>query len=287
MSSRLAILLALLTSSAAVAAAQTPVIVSAKWMDKRLADRAVVVLHAGTRTEYDAGPLPGARFLPFTAVALQSDGLSTQLPSPAHIDSLLESVGVSDGQHIVVYGQPLVAARTLVTLERAGLRGKVSILDGGIDAWRESGRQVSFDAPLVSRGSFTPQPFENVVDAAWITQNGSRSGIKVLDARAPEFHLGLSAGSTARAGRIPGARNIPFSSLTAELTTFRDAAKIRRLFEAAGVAKGDTVVTYCHIGLQASLLYTAARSLGIPVRIYDGSFEDWAKRSELPVEKVR
>jgi thiosulfate/3-mercaptopyruvate sulfurtransferase len=279
----------LLLSFAATAlqAQAHPVIVSTKWMDKRLNDRGVVVLHAGTKTEYDAGHLPGARFLPFTAVALQSDGLSTQLPTPAYIDSLLESVGVSDGQHIVVYGQPLIAARTLVTLERVGLRGKVSILDGGIDAWRESGRQVSFDAVPVSRGSFTPQPFDNVVDAAWITRNGARNGIRVLDARAPEFHLGLSAGSTARAGRIPGARSIPFSSLTSELTTFRETGKIRKLFEQAGVMKGDTVVTYCHIGLQASLLYTAARSLGIPVRIYDGSFEDWAKRSELPVEKVR
>ncbi|MBL8961223.1 MAG: sulfurtransferase [Gemmatimonadetes bacterium] len=274
-------------AAAGLAAQPHPVIVSAKWLEKRLNDRGVVVLHSGTKTEYDAGHLPGARFLPFTAVALQSDGLSTQLPSPAYIDSLVESVGVSDGQHIVVYGQPLVAARTLVTLERVGLRGKVSLLDGGIDAWRESGRPVSFDPTPVTRGSFTPQPFDNVVDAAWITQNQARAGIRVLDARAPEFHLGLSAGSTARAGRIPGARNIPFSSLTSELTTFRDAGKIRRLFEQAGVMKGDTVVTYCHIGLQASLLYTAARSLGIPVRIYDGSFEDWAKRSELPVEKVR
>ena len=274
-------------ATAGLAAQAHPVIVPAKWMDKRLNDRGVVVLHSGTKTEYDAGHLPGARFLPFTAVALQSDGLSTQLPSPAYIDSLLESVGVSDGQHIVIYGQPLIAARTLVTMERVGLRGKVSLLDGGIDAWRESGRPVSFDATPVTRGNFTPQPFDNVVDAAWITQNQTRPGIRVLDARAPEFHLGVSAGQTARAGRIPGARNIPFSSLTSELTTFRDAGKIRRLFEQAGVMKGDTVVTYCHIGLQASLLYTAARSLGIPVRIYDGSFEDWAKRSELPVEKVR
>jgi thiosulfate/3-mercaptopyruvate sulfurtransferase len=285
MSTRAVVLLFLAST---VAAAQShPVIVSAKWMEKRLDDRGVAILHAGTRTEYDAGHLPGARFLPYAAVALQSEGLSTQLPSPAYIDSLLESVGVSDGQHVVVYGQPLIAARTLVTFERVGLRGRVSILDGGVDAWRESGRRVSYDAVPVTKGSFTPQPFDNVVDAAWITQNQSRSGVRVLDARAPEFHQGLSAGSTVRPGRIRGARNVPFSSLTGELTTFRDQGKIRRLFEQAGVMKGDTVVTYCHIGLQASLLYTAARSLGIPVRIYDGSFEDWAKRSELPVEKGR
>lgn len=273
--------------SATAIAQPRPVLVDGRWMERHLDDRGVVVLHAGTRTEYDAGHVPGARFLPFTSIALQADGLSTQLPSPAHIDSVLESVGVSDGQHIVVYGQPLVAARTLVTLERVGLRGRVSLLDGGIDAWRESGRRVAYDTVRAPRGTFTPQPFDNVVDAEWITRRGRDAGVRVLDARAPEFHFGLSAGSTARPGRIPGARNVPYSSLTSELTTFRDVGKIRRLFEQAGVQRGDTVVTYCHIGLQASLLYTAARILGHPVKVYDGSFEDWAKRAELPVEKGR
>ncbi len=282
---RVFLLLSLLVLPAA--AQDRPVLVPAKWLEKRLADPGVVILHAGTKTEYDAGHVPGARFLPFASVALQSEGLSTQLPSVAHIDSVLESVGVSDGQHIVVYGQPLVAARTLVTLERGGLRGKVSLLDGGIDAWRESGRPVSFDAAPVSRGTLTLQAFDNVVDAAWINQRRTGPGVRILDARAPEFHLGVSPGSTARPGRVPGAGSVPYSSLTGELTTFRDKGKIRRLFEQAGVMKGDTVVTYCHIGLQASLLYTAARSLGMPVKIYDGSWEDWAKRSELPAEVVR
>ena len=84
---------------------------------------------------------------------------------------------------------------------------------------------------------------------------------------------------------VPNARNVPFSSLTGELTRLRDEGKIRKLFAAAGVTKGDTVVTYCHVGLQASLLYFAARRLGFEAKVYDGSFEDWSKRPELPVAK--
>jgi thiosulfate/3-mercaptopyruvate sulfurtransferase len=79
--------------------------------------------------------------------------------------------------------------------------------------------------------------------------------------------------------------NVPFSSLTGELTTLRDELKVRRLFEGAGAAPGDTVVTYCHVGLQASLLYLSARRLGYAARIYDGSYEDWSRRTELPVIK--
>ncbi len=88
-----------------------------------------------------------------------------------------------------------------------------------------------------------------------------------------------------RAGRLPGAGNVPFTWLTGELGRFRDAKQLRRLFARAGVSPGDTVVTYCHIGIQACAAYVAARSLGHDVRFYDGAYEDWSRRPELPVGK--
>jgi thiosulfate/3-mercaptopyruvate sulfurtransferase len=60
---------------------------------------------------------------------------------------------------------------------------------------------------------------------------------------------------------------------------------LRQLFNAAGVKKGDSVTTYCHIGQQASLLYFVARYLGYDAHFYDGSFEDWSHRLDLLVEK--
>ncbi|MBC7895486.1 MAG: sulfurtransferase [Cytophagaceae bacterium] len=275
----------LLVLAAANATAQgKPVLVDGKWLAGHLTDRAVAVVHVvQSPFEYHAGHLPGARLLPLSAVSVNMDGLTAQLAPPAQVDSVLESLGVSDGQHVVLYGQPLAVARAFVTLERFGLKGSVSVLDGGLDLWRESGRPTTREVTAVKPGSFTPRVDDTVVDAAWISANGQKAGTKVLDARAPEFYLGVTPGATARAGHIPGATNLPFSSLTGELTTMRETGKIRRLFEQAGVGKGDSVVTYCHIGMQASLLYFAARTLGIPVRIYDGSWEDWAKRSELPV----
>jgi thiosulfate/3-mercaptopyruvate sulfurtransferase len=170
-----------------------------------------------------------------------------------------------------------------MTMEHAGLRGRVSVLDGSIDTWRESGRTVSMESVTPEAGSFTPRLANNVADVAWVQANSAAKGVALLDARAPEFYLGYSAGAMPRAGHIPNARNIPFSSLTGELSQFREAGKVRKLFEAAGVAKGDTVVTYCHIGLQASLLYFTARRLGFEAKVYDGSFEEWSKKPELPI----
>jgi len=66
---------------------------------------------------------------------------------------------------------------------------------------------------------------------------------------------------------------------------FKSATDLAALFHAAGVKTGDTVIGYCHIGQQATAMLFAARAIGIPVRLYDGSFEDWARRN-WPVETV-
>jgi thiosulfate/3-mercaptopyruvate sulfurtransferase len=57
------------------------------------------------------------------------------------------------------------------------------------------------------------------------------------------------------------------------------------MFDAAGVQPGDTVAAYCHVGGQATMVLLAARLLGHPVRLYDGSMADWNERT-LPLENA-
>ena len=64
----------------------------------------------------------------------------------------------------------------------------------------------------------------------------------------------------------------------------KSAADLEAIFTKAGVKPGDTVIGYCHIGLQATAMLLAARSLGHPVLLYDGSFEDWSRHSDYPVD---
>jgi thiosulfate/3-mercaptopyruvate sulfurtransferase len=76
---------------------------------------------------------------------------------------------------------------------------------------------------------------------------------------------------------------VPFDSFTTPDVQLKPAEEIAAAFTKAGVKPGDTVITYCHIGQQATATLFAARTLGFKVMLYDGSFEDWSRRN-LPVE---
>ena len=85
-------------------------------------------------------------------------------------------------------------------------------------------------------------------------------------------------------GTVLGAVNIPFTDILDENLMYnRD--RVEKLFAAAGIKPNDTVVAYCHIGLQATTVVFGARLTGRKAVMYDGAFEDWAKNSRGPVEK--
>src|SRR5205085_11428111 len=123
-----------------------------------------------------------------------------------------------------------------------------------------------------------------VAQAAWINSNLSNSKVKIIDARNPPFYSGANAGGQPRAGRIKGAKNIPFNTIFDEKGFILPKAELQKKFDAAGVDPYDTVVSYCHIGQQGSVDYFAAKMLGLKVKLYDGSFEEWSRLAQYPVE---
>ena len=267
------------------------ILVTTAWLSEHLNDPGVVVLHvAYARPEYDAGHIPGARLVPWQRIVTPpppagSGGLTSELPPVAQLDSVLESVGVSDQSQIVICGSLVSAARLFWTIEYLGFKGPLAVLDGGGDAWREEKRPLSTASPVIVRGTFTPHPRPDVVvDAGWVNAHLGTPNTRIVDARLPQYYVGADSGGMARSGHIRGAVNLPYTFLTKELSKYRERTTIRQLFDDAGVREADQVVAYCHVGQTASVVYFAARLMGHDARIYDGSFQDWAKRSELPVD---
>ncbi len=285
-------LLAALAAASAVAAAPAPLVVTPAWLADHLQDKGLVIFHIGdraTRAVYDSVHIPGAQFLaPLSEFSTpRAEGaLFLELPSVATLDSVLESKGISDNSRIVLYNARQYfspTSRAFFTLEYMGFGGRVSILDGGLEAWQREGRATTTEAPVVTAGHFTPHPHPEVVaDAEFVKAHLEDKGVRILDARDTAFYNGRET-RQGRNGHIPGAASVPFTTMVDSSGKFLAPALLRAEFARAGVKDGQTVVTYCHIGQQASLVWFVARYLGFNARLYDGSFQDWAARTDLPV----
>jgi len=265
-------------------------IVSTEWLGKHLEDETLVLLQVGEKDEFTAAHIPRAQLIQTADISTpRGQGLTLEMPPVDQLKATFEKLGISDKSRIVIYfGKDWVTptARVFLTLDYLGLGNRTSILDGGLPAWRAENRPVTAEVVEPKKGTLTPHPNTKlIVDAVWVKNNLSDPNVRILDARAPQFYTGAEKGRMPRGGHIPQARNIPFSSLVEESSNkFKSPTALKELFTQAEVKPKSSVATYCHIGQQASLLYFVARYLGYDAHVYDGSFEDWSNRAELPVE---
>jgi thiosulfate/3-mercaptopyruvate sulfurtransferase len=274
----------LLSVAAACAVAESPsprdsLLVTPAWLALRLADPAVVVLQVDRDPAgYQTGHIPGARFVPLDAIVVARDGVPNELPPQERLDSVLEATGVSTTSRIVIYGDPLAAARMFFTLDYLGVGDRAALLDGGLPRWKAEGLPLSVEPWQGPPGrlEWTLHPHV-VVDAAWVHDHLDDPTAAILDAR-PEADF---------VPHIPGAGSLPWRMLRTapEPARLKDPAILARLFHRAGADPDETPVVYCRTGMQAAYLYFVARYLGYAPRLYDGSFADWSRRPELPVAR--
>jgi len=273
-------------------------LVSSSWLSSHLNDRNLVVLHVGDRAEYDKGHVPGARFVPFDAISVSDRtgaGLTLEMLPADKLREALAGFGISNDSRIVVtYDSTRVTqgTRLVFTLDYAGLGDRASLLDGGMVAWKRDSRATTTEVPAAKTGTLaalTLKPI--VVTADYVQSHVKRAGTSVVDGRATPFYDGTQTGggrgTPHKTGHVAGAKSVPFTELTdVQSFLFKAPSQLSALFAAAGVAPTDTIVGYCHIGQQATAMLFAARTLGHPVLLYDGSFEDWSRR-DLPVEAAK
>jgi thiosulfate/3-mercaptopyruvate sulfurtransferase len=292
------VLLTCLATTAAVAqvpdaAARERLVVSSAWLTQHANDPDVVLLHVGRRETYDAGHIADARFVDYAATLATSaadSGLTLEMLPADVLRERLAGLGISDRSRVIVYQSDnywTQSTRVMLTLDHAGL-ANVSWLDGGQAAWTAAGGKLSTDVPAPKPGTLSPLKLRPVVvDAEFVKAHLNTPAYAIVDSRAPVFYDGTRTGGRPglehKTGHIAGAVNVPFDSFTTPDFQLKPSAEIAAAFTSAGVKPGDTVVTYCHIGQQATATLFAARTLGYKVMLYDGSFEDWSKRN-LPVE---
>jgi thiosulfate/3-mercaptopyruvate sulfurtransferase len=267
-----------------------PMLVGPAWLDEHAGDPDLVILHmAYTRGEYHREHIAGARFLWFYSLVQQTPEEMTQLPPQEQVQAALEALGVGDNSKLVLCydGNAFIgAARMFYTLDAYGLGDRTAILNGGLEAWKADKRPVTAAEPTGRRAELHlhPRP-ECKVDADAVKGRLGDSTVALVDARSKQAYDGTTQPRPLRPGHITGAKSLPATQVTDSLGYVKDPQALAKLFESAGARPGKEVVTYCGVGQTASGVYFAARVLGLPVRMYDGSMDDWMYRDDsYPVE---
>lgn len=277
-------------------AEDSPFTVDADWLQNRLGEPGLTIVDASwylpaqkrdARAEYDAAHIPGARFLDQDAVSDPDSPLPHTLASPQYFAQYVGAMGISADDIIIVYDGPgfFSAPRAWWMFRVMGVF-QVYILDGGFDRWKAAGRPVAAEptktAPCVFHADFDAGRVACLADMRRIV--GTRES-QIADARSAGRFAGTEPEPRAgvRSGHMPGARNVPSSTL-AENGELLPKDRLRKVIEDAGIDLSKPVVTSCGSGITAAAITLALETLGhTDNRLYDGSWTEWGGLGDTPV----
>jgi thiosulfate/3-mercaptopyruvate sulfurtransferase len=225
------------------------------------------------RELYLDGHVPGASFLDvegeLSAPPGGTDGGRHPLPAVEDFTRAAGAAGIGPGVFVIAYDQGMTggAARLWWLLRHFG-HGDVAVLQGGVAAWLGPLRSGRED---VEAAQFVPRPrSDDTVTAEELAERLEGGGLVLVDARAPERYRGETEPIDPVAGRIPGARNLPYTD-------------VERMPDDL-LATEDEVVVYCGSGVTAAVDVLALERAGVSAKLYPGSWSEWSARG-LPVER--
>lgn len=213
------------------------------------------------------------------------------LPTPTAFAEAAEKLGISNGDHVIVYdrsGVAMAAARVWWMFRTFG-HDKVQVLDGGLPAWANAGYPVTEKADeILPRGTFKPafksELFKKRED---IVQNLTDKKFTVLDARDPRRYAGEMPEPRPgmESGHIPGSLSLPYASLIDNQTgLFKTGDALRSAL--ASVDASKPVAISCGSGVTACVVAIGLHNLGhTDAAVYGGSWAEWGGDATLPKTK--
>lgn len=274
-------------------------LVSTSWLADHLSAPDIRVIDAtwrlpgqggDPRADYDAAHIPEARFFDIDEISDTSSPLPHMLPPVEKFVSRVRAMGIGDGHRVVVYDQDgLFSAARVWWMFRVFGHADVAVLDGGLKKWIAEGREVDDMPPVMRDRHFTGRKDASLVrDVTQVAAALKLGEEQLVDARSPSRFRGdePEPREGLRAGHMPGALNVHYSTLLNADGTMKPAEEVKAIFEAAGVDMNCPIVTTCGSGVTAAILSLALARIGHrKSALYDGSWSEWGAYPDLAVEQ--
>ncbi|GAC1362185.1 MAG: sulfurtransferase [Ktedonobacteraceae bacterium] len=286
-------------------------LVETSWLEEHIHDPAVRIVdmrgyvrtilrgdrqeavYMGAAEEYAQGHIPGAVYIDWSRDIVDvNDSVEAQIAPPERFVDAMQRLGIGDQHLIVAYDShpaSQFATRLWWALNYYG-HTRVVVLNGGLPKWKREQRPLDAVIPDYAPAVFTPRVQPQLrATASDVLSFIGQQGTTLIDARDKGQYTGEIVRGEGRPGHIPSAISLPREELIDPATgTFRSDEELQRVFADAHISPDQHVVAYCNGGVAATTVLFSLAMLGYPnLTNYDGSWNEWGERQDLPVEVER
>jgi len=240
--------------------------------------------------EYKKKHIPGAVFFDINKVADPNNSLPHMIPQKDLFSKMMQNLGLNNEDEIVIYDNSsfLSSARAWFLFRYFG-HDKVSIMQGGLENWKNSGGNISQENVVIKKGNYTAKDEKkdlvvNLDQMIIATQNKEKI---ILDARSKQRFLGEAKEPRPNlpSGHIPNSKSLPSSILINKNGYLKSKDEIKKILDDINVNPNDKIIATCGSGVSACVISIALYCLGKKnVPIYDGSWTEWASSGQEVVK---
>lgn len=239
------------------------------------------------KKDYNHSHIDGAIFLDWTTHFLEQNTPITlaSVTDEKAADASFKTLGISKEDTVILYDDyhHMLAGRVGWAMRYLGF-SNVKILNGGWKYWQSQNLPTSDQTPITTIGSFqSKKQFDLRISLPKLIE--TKDDITLIDGRGTKGYLGSK--EDPRSGHIPGAINIPYSTLL-DLDTglFKVTDELHKTFQTAIPSyKNTQMVSSCGSGYAGTVILTALQILGIDAPLFDNSFSVWRLDNSLAVEQ--